>query len=137
MTKMINFHLTITIFNAFFEKKLDVRWKIDSVRFYNYDLLMWKILNELSYSELNKFRFNLFEWFKHELTCINVSQFVDGEVYDWYSIVSQNFNVSSNIIANCIPNRKVRDKYFEWDWLREKFHVRSNFLFHINDKWRF
>ena len=79
---MIKYHLTITIFNAFFEWKLTSRWKIDSVWFYDYDILMDKILHELSYSDINKFKLNLFECYKNDLSCIKISQFVNGDVID-------------------------------------------------------
>ena len=131
MNKMIRYHLTITIFNAFFEWKLTARWKIDSVWFYDYDVLFWKVLSDMSYSEISKFKLNLFEWYKHQLSCLNVSQFINGDVIDWYSIISQDFNVPSHVIATCVPSRKIRDKYFEYDCIKEKFHVKSNFLFHI------
>ena len=131
MIKMTRFHLTITIFNAFFEWKLNARWKIDSVWFYDYDLFFEKILQGLSYNEINKLKFNLFEWYKTQLEYINVSQFVNGTVYDWYSIISKDFNVPSNVIACCIPSRNVRDKYFEYDCLREKYYIKSDFIFYL------
>jgi hypothetical protein len=131
---MIRYHLTITIFNPFFQWKLNSRWKIDSVRFADYDVLFWKILSCLTYSEIQKLRFNLFEWYKYQLSCLNVSQFINGDVLEWYSIVSQDFNVPSHVIACCIPSRKIRDQYFEYDCIKEKYHVKSNFLFHITSK---
>lgn len=128
---MIKYHLTITIFNAFFEWKLNARWKIDSVRFYDYDLFFDKVLQGMNYHEINKFKLNLFEWYKHQLSCIKVSQFINGDVTNWYSIISQDFNVPSHIIACCIPNRKLRDKYFEYDCLREKYYVKTDFIFYL------
>ena len=128
---MTRFHCTITIFHSFFEWKLKARWKIDSVWFYDYDLFFEKVLQGMSWNDINKFKLNLFEWYKHQLTCINVSQIINGSVYDWYSIVSQNFNVPSHVIAMCIPSRKLRDKYFEYDCLREKYYVKSDFIFYL------
>lgn len=129
---MTRFHLTITIFNPFFTWKLKARWKIDSVWFYDYSILFDKILQNLSYNEINKFKLNIFETFKHQLSCIRVSQFIDWVVYDWYSIVSQDFNVPSHIIACCIPSRSVRDEFFEWDWLREKYYVKTDFIYYLH-----
>lgn len=128
---MIRYHLTITIFNAFFTDRLNVRWKIDSVWFYDYDLFFEKVLQGMSYNEINKFKLNLFEWYKHQLSCIKVCQYINGDVIDWYSIVSQDFNVSSHVIACCIPSRKIRDKYFEYDCLREKYYVKTDFIFYL------
>ena len=128
---MTRFHLTITIFNPFFEEKLSWRWKIDSVWFYDYDLFFDKVLQGMSYSDINKFKLNLFEWYKYNLSCIRVSQFINDTVKDWYSIISQDFNVPSHVIACCIPSRKLRDKYFEYDCLREKYYVKTDFIFYL------
>lgn len=128
---MTRFHLTITIFNAFFENKLNARWKIDSVWFYDYSLFFDKVLQGMTYNEINKFKLNLFEWYKHNLSCIRVSQFINDSVFDWYSIISQDFNVPSHVIACCIPSRKLRDKYFEYDCLREKYYVKTDFIFYL------
>ena len=128
---MVRFHLTITIFNPFFEKKLNARWKIDSVWFYDYSWFFDKLLQGLSYEEINKLRLNLFEWYKYQLSCVNVSQFIDWNVINWYSIVSQDFKVPIHVIAVCIPNRKLRDKYFEYDCLREKYYLKPDFIFYL------
>lgn len=128
---MIRSHLTITIFNAFFQWKLNARGKIDSVWFYDYDLFFEKVLQGMNYKEINKFKLNLFEWYKHELSYICVSHFINWDVLDWYSITSQDFGVSSHIIACCIPSRKIRDEYFEYDCLRQKYYVKSDFIFHL------
>ena len=128
---MTRFHLTITIFNPFFQWKLNARWKIDSVWFADYSLFFDKVLQGMDYNEINKFKLNLFEWYKHNLSCIRVSQFVNDTVTDWYSIISQDFNVPSHVIASCIPSRKIRDKYFEYDCLREKYYVKTDFIFYL------
>lgn len=128
---MIKYHLTITIFEPFFQKKLDTRWKINSVWFADYDIFFEKILNDMDLTDINKFKLNLFETFKNSLTYINVTQFLNGEVYEWYSIPSADFECSSNVIAKCIPSRKLRDKYFEWDCLRERYFVKSSFVFYL------
>ena len=128
---MTRFHLTITIFNPFFQWKLNARGKIDSVWFADYSLFFWKVLQGMNYSDLNKFRLNLFEWYKSLLSCVRVSQFINGDVLDWYSIISQDFDVSSDIIARCISSRRLRDKYFEYDCLRERYYVKTDFIFYL------
>lgn len=128
---MIKYHLTITIFEPFFEKKLDTRWKINSVWFADYDLFFEKVLNDLDLSDINKFKLNLFETFKNRLSYICVSQYSDWEIKEWYAIPSCDFEVSSNVIAHCLPSRKIRDKYFEYDCLRERYFVKSSFVFYL------
>ena len=128
---MTRFHLTITIFNPFFQEKLNSRGKIDSVWFSDYDLFFEKVLQGMSYNEINKFKLNLFERYKHTLSFICVSQYINGDVLDWYSIISQDFNIPSHVIAMCIPNRKLRDRYFEYDCLREKYYVKTDFIFYL------
>lgn len=130
---MLRYHLTITIYSPFFEKKLNSRGKIDCVWFYDYDLFFWKVLEGMSYNEINKFKLNLFEWYKHQISYVNVSQFINGDVINWYSITSQDFNVPSHIIACCIPSRRLRDKYFEYDCLREKYYIKSDFIFYLKN----
>lgn len=129
--KMTRYHLTITIFNPFFEWKLDARWKINSVWFYDYSLFFEKILGDMSLNEINEFKLNLFEAFKQDLSLIRVSQFLNDWVVEWYSIISSEFNVTSNLIAKAIPSRKIRNKFFEWDCLREKYFVKSSFVFYL------
>ena len=85
----------------------------------------------MNYNEINKFKLNLFNLYKTQLSYIRVSQFINGEVLEWYSIVSSEFNVTSHFIALCIPSRKLRDKYFEYDCLRERYYVRSDFIFFL------
>jgi len=133
--KMTRFHLIITIFNPFFETekswKMSTREKINSVWFYDYDLFFDKVLQGMDYNDINKFKLNLFEWYKYNLSCVRVSQFNNGIVTDWYSIVSSEFKVPSNVIACCIPSRKLREKYFEYDCLREKYYVKTDFIFYL------
>ena len=132
--KMIRHHLTVTIFNPFFQWYLDTRWKINSVWFYDYDLFFEKVLNEMNLNEINKFKLNIFQWYKQHLSCIKVSQIVNWDILEWYSIPSCDFEVTSDVIAHCIPNRKIRDKYFEYDCLREKYFVKSSFIFYLKSK---
>lgn len=128
---MIKYHLTITIFEPFFQNKLDTRWKINSVYFVDYDLFFEKIIQDLDLSDLNKFKLNLFETYKNTLSYLKVTQYLDWEVLDWYAIPSSDFDVSSNVIAKCLPSRKIRDKFFEWDCLRERYFVKSSFVFYL------
>lgn len=128
---MIRYHLTISIFNPFFQWKLDSRWKINSVWFYDYDYFFEKILNEMSLNEINKFKLNLFNSYRQNLSCIKVCQFINWEVLDWYSIPSIEINIPSDCIAECIPSRSIRDKYFEYDCLREKYHIKSSFIYYL------
>lgn len=128
---MIRYHLTISIFNPFFQWKLDSRWKINSVWFYDYDYFFEKVLNEMSLNEINKFKLNLFNSYRQNLSCIKVCQFINWEVLDWYSIPSVEINIPSDFIAECIPSRKIRDKYFEYDVLREKYYVKSSFIYYL------
>lgn len=128
---MIKYHLNITIFNPFFQRKLDSRWKINSVWFADYDLLFEKILADMDLNDINKFKLNLFEIFKARLSYISVSQYINGEILEGYAIPSADFDVSSNVIAKCIPSRKIRDRYFEWDCLRERYFVKTSFVFYL------
>lgn len=128
---MTRFHLIITIFNPFFQWKLNARSKIDSVWFADYSLFFDKVLQGMNYNDLNKFRLNLFEWYKSLLSCVRVSQFINGDVQNWYSIISQDFNIPSDVIARCIPSRKLRDQYFEYDCIREKYYVKTDFIFYL------
>lgn len=129
---MTRYHCIITIFHPFFEWKLKARWKIDSVWFNDYDLFFEKVLQGMDWSDINKFKLNLFEWYKHHLSCVNVSQIINGDCYNWYSIISQDFNVPSHVIAMCIPSRKIRDKFFEYDCLRERYYVKTDFIFYLD-----
>ena len=127
---MIRYHLTIRIFNDFFEKKLDSRWKISSVWFDDYDYIVEKIFHDMSVSEINEFKLKLFNAFRDQLDWCRVVKYDNWEIYDWYMIPWYTFDVPSSLIALCIP-RKVRDKYFDYDWLRERYHIKSEFIYHL------
>ena len=128
---MIRFHLTIKIFNDFFQWKLDSRWKINSVWFDDYDLFMEKVLHDMDLKDINKFKLNLFNRYRENLSYCYVTRFINDWIEDWYMIPTCTFNVSSNVIALCVPNRRVRDKYFEYDILRERYYVKSDFIFYL------
>lgn len=130
---MKRYHLTINIYNNFFEWKLDNKGKINSIWFYDYDLFFEKVLQGLDYSDLNKFRLNLFNMYKSSILCVKTSLCDFEWVKNWYTIINQIINVSSDSIARCIPSRKVRDKFFEYDCLREKYYIRTDFIFYL--KW--
>ena len=125
---MTRFHLTIKIFNDFFQWKLDTRWKINSVWFDDYDFLMEKILHDMDISDINKFRLNLFNRYRDDLWYCKVCKFEDWQTIDWYMIPTYTFGVTSNVIALCIPSRKIRNTYFEYDWFRERYYLKSDFI---------
>jgi len=130
---MIRYHLTVKFYNEFFQWKLDTRWKINSVWFNDYDLVFQKILNDMDWSEINKFKLNLFNKYKDEIRYLQTTEYRDWSIYNGYSIPSIDFDVSSNLIALCLPSRSIRNKYFEFDCLRERYFLRSDFIFHITD----
>lgn len=125
---MTRFHLTITIYNPFFQWKLDSRWKINSVWFYDYDYFFEKLLNDMSLNDINKFKLNLFNSYKQHLSCVKVCQYINWETFDWYCIPSLDIDIPWDCIACCVPNRKVRDKYFEYDCLRERYYIKPSFI---------
>ena len=133
MMKMPRFHLTITIYNEFFQWKLDARWKINSVWFEDYDYFFEKILSDLTIWEINKFKLNLFECCKDNLTRLKVSQIINGDCLDWYLIAQESFDIPNDIIARCIPTRWIRNKYFDYDCLKEKYYIKSDFIYYL--KW--
>ena len=130
---MPRFHLTICIYNPFFTWKLNVRWKIDSVWFEDYDYFFEKILSDLTISEINKMKFNLFESCKYSIEWIKCCQIVDWDCVDWFIISESSFDIPSDLIARCIPSRWIRDKYFDYDCMREKYYVKSDFIYYL--KW--
>lgn len=128
---MTRFHCTINIFNPFFQWRLNNQWRINSVWFYDYDSFFEKFLSDLDWGQILKFKLNLFNWYKSQLSYVRVSEFINGDVLDWYSIVTHQFDVPSNVIACCCPSRKIRDKYFDFDCLREKYYVKSDFIYYL------
>ena len=128
---MTRFHCTICVFNPFFQWKLNSRWKINSVWFYDYDLFFEKVLQAMSWNEINKFKLNLFEWYKSQLSYVKVSEILNWDCLDWYSIISQKFDVPSDVLARCIPSRKIRDLFFEYDCLKERYYIKTDFIFYL------
>lgn len=131
--KMIRFHLTVTIYNSFFQVKssnwkMTSRDKINSVWFYDYDYFFEKLINEMDLNDINKFKLNIFNCFKQYLSCLKTTQIVNGSILEGYSIPSVEFNIPWDCIACCVPSRKIRDKYFEYDCLREKYYIKPSFI---------
>lgn len=131
MKKMTRFHCIINIFNPFFEEKLKAKWKINSVWFYDYDVFFDKILDDLSFNDIQRMKLNLFEWYKWELSIVRCSQVINWECYDWYSIPNCQFNVPNDVLARCIWSRSVRDRYFDYDCLREKYYIKADFISYL------
>ena len=133
MMKMPRFHLIITIFNPFFQWKLNARWKIESVWFEDYDYFFEKILSDLTINEINKMKLKLFEACKYDLSRLKVCEFINGDCLNWYLIPTTSFNIPADIIARCVPSRWIRDKYFDYYCFKEKYYVKSDFIYYL--KW--
>ena len=59
---MTRFHLTITIFNPFFEEK--IKCSLKKLIVFGFMIVLYffdKVLQGMSYSDINKFKLNLFE----------------------------------------------------------------------------
>lgn len=108
------------------------RMKKNCVFFYDYDDYAKYIIDHMDYSELQKFRLNIYNYY-HKL--IKFSQFseydVNNWIIEWLKISSPIIEVDNTDFANLLPKLDLKRRYFDWDRIREKYTLKSNFINYI------
>ena len=138
MNKMKKHLFIYCVFSGEFKwnwKKLNSRDKLDRVRFYDYSKLIWDMLSEMEYWQIQDIRLKIYQEYKHHINftkCSWIENAVDWkEVVDWYKVSSWIFKIPVSFFASILP-RKIRQKYFFYDRLYEKYILKTDFIFYLD-----
>lgn len=110
----------------------NARQKKECVYFYDYDDCIWYIINSMSYSELQKFRLNIYNGFHKSIKFTKFWE-VDRnwDRFEWLKLDSDIIDIDNSDCAKLLPNSDLRKKFFEWDSVREKYYLKSNFINYV------
>ena len=112
------------------------RFKKQSVYFYDYDEYVDYILSQMEVSEIERLKVNIYNRYHKQ---IKFNPFSEYDIKNW---VFEGLKVSSPIIeidntefAELLPNKSLIKKFFEWDPVREKYSLKSDYVNYVNMKW--
>lgn len=110
------------------------RQKKECVFFYDYDDLAWYIIWDMDYSDLQKFRFNIYRYYQKEIkfTPFRESD-KDWNLFEWYKLQSPIIELDSDTLARLLPSRELKKRFFIYDNVREKYFYKSKFINYIKN----
>ena len=110
----------------------NARQKKDCVYFYDYDEYIDYILKQLAYPELQKLRLNIYNKYKK---LIKFTKFwevdIDWNKIDWLKLQSPIIELDNTDFVELLPSSSIRKRFFEFDSVREKYYLRSDFINYI------
>lgn len=110
----------------------NARVKKDCVYFYDFDDVVWFVIDQLSYAELQRLRLNIWNQY-HKL--IKFTEFresdLNWEIFEGYKIESPVIDIDISDFALLLPNSDLRKKYFVWDSIRERYFFKSDFINYV------
>lgn len=113
-------------------KQLNSRDKLDWVWFYDYSKLIWDMLSEMDYWQIQRLRLDIYKRYKHYILFTAFSQienWIDWQIIrDGYKVSSWIFKIPVSIFAQLLP-RKIRNKYFNYDKFYEKYLIKTDFIY--------
>lgn len=115
-------------------KSLNSRDKLDWVWFYDYSRLIWEMLSEMEYSQIQKLRLEIFKKYKHYINYTSFARIENGIEWsitrDWYKVSSGIFKIPLSVFAEMLP-RRIRLKYFNYDRFYEKYMLKTDFIYYL------
>lgn len=118
--------------NDWFFSSFNARVKKDMVYFYDYDEVIGYILDRLSYWELQRLRLNIYDAYHDYIKFTNFRESdINWEVFEWVKILSPVIDLDYSDFAELLPNRDIRKKYFEFDKIRERYYLKSDFINYV------
>lgn len=113
----------------------NARNKKECVYFYDYDEYAWYIIQNMEFSELQRFRLNLYNKY-HKLIKFTPFWEVDlnWEKFEGLRLESPIIDVDNTDFAELLPSQSLRKRYFVWDSVRERYFLKSNFINFVNVK---
>lgn len=109
------------------------RWKKEMVWFVYRDKYTDYVINNMSYSDLQKLRLNIYNKYYKEVKFKRFSE-VDNNwsSFTWYDLESPIIEIDNTDLAKLIPNRDYRKRFYMWDSIREKYYFTSRFINYVN-----
>lgn len=106
----------------------NARQKKNCVYFYDYDDLVWYVIDHLWYSQLQSLRLKIFQKY-HDL--IKFVKFwecdTNWKLFVWYKLDSPIIDISINDFA-WLLDRSTRKMYFNYDTVKQSYSFKSNFI---------
>lgn len=115
--------------DSWFNSWFNARLKKDMVYFYDYDRYIEEIINRLSYAELQRLRINIYNTYHDLIKFTNFKEYdINGHIIEWVKIESPIIDVSVDDFAYLLSNKDIRKKYFDYDDIRERYFLKSDFI---------
>lgn len=119
--------------SIFWRSKINWRFKKDCIYFYDYDKYVEFMLNCLSYSELQKLRLNIYNYFHKKIT---FTYFKEDDLnwgfLEWYNLKSDIIDIDNDLLARLLPSAKLRKKFFDYSDIKEKYNISWLLVNHVN-----
>lgn len=116
-------------------KKLKSRDKLDWVWFYDYSKLIWTIISEMSYWQIQELRLKIYQHYKHYICFTSFSRIENATdwtfIRDWIKVSSWIFKIPVSVFASMLPS-KTRKKYFNYDNFYEKYMLKTDFIYYLD-----
>lgn len=109
------------------------RLKKNFVAFYDYDKYSEYIINQMSESEIYKFKINFYNKYKKDVKFTRFSEIDNsGLKFEWYNLLSPVIELDVDTFAQLLPNYNLKKKYFIRDSVRERYFYKSDFINYVN-----
>ena len=110
----------------------NARQKKDCVYFYDYDEYIDYILKQMDYSEIQRLRLNIYNMYQK---LIKFTKFwevdLDWNRFEWLKLESPLIELDYTDFVELLPSSSIRKRFFEFDNIREKYYLRSDFINYI------
>ena len=111
----------------------NARQKKEMVYFYDYDEYIGYIIQNMSYSDIQKLRLNIYNYYHKFIKFTSFWEVNENwEKFEWYNLESPIIDVDNTEFANLLPNHSLRKNYFDWDSVREKYFLKGKFINYVN-----
>lgn len=102
------------------------------VFFYDYDDVVKFMIDKLSYSELWRLRINIYNYCHDSIKFTSFWEVdLNWNKYEWYNIDSPVILLSYDEFAKLYPNSSLKNKFYIWDKIKERFVLRSSFIDYV------
>ena len=116
----------------------DSMWKFKktSVYFYDYDGYIDYILSQMELWDIEKLKINLYNKYHKQIKFSPFSEYdVNNWLFEWLKVSSPIIKVDYTDFVSCLPRKDIIKKFFEWDSVRERYYLKSDYVNYINMKW--
>lgn len=110
----------------------NARQKKECVFFYDYDKYIGYIIQNLEFSDLQRLRLKLFQYYKKQIKYTKFwEENINWEVFKGRKLTSPIIEVPSEVFFNLLE-RKYKKNYLDRDSFRERYFFKSNFINYVN-----